>query len=74
MREQACQHDPLERAAGRFWLVLGLGGSDRAETEQSQSTTLELLLQTGGKPSTWLPPGELVEHSSNIKSNDDDSG
>ena len=32
------------------------------------------LLQTGGKPSTRLPPGELVEHSSNIESNDDDSG
>ena len=32
------------------------------------------LLEAGGKPSTWLPPGELVEHSSKIESNDDDSG
>ena len=32
------------------------------------------LLEAGGKPSTRLPPGELVEHSSNIESNDDDSG
>jgi len=36
------QHDPLECAAGRFWLVLGLGGSDRAETQQGRRTTLEL--------------------------------
>ena len=33
-----------ECAAGPYWLVLELGSSDRAETEQSQSTTLELLL------------------------------
>ena len=43
LRGKASQRDLLERAAGRLWLVLGLGGSDRAETEQSQRTTLELL-------------------------------
>ena len=26
-------------------------------------------LEAGGKPSTWLPPGRLVEHSTNL--NDD---
>ena len=36
------QHDPLECAAGRYWLVLGLRGSDRAETEQGRRATLEL--------------------------------
>ena len=38
----ASQHDPLERAVGRFWLLLGLGGLDRAETERSRRTALEL--------------------------------
>ena len=32
----------LECATRRFWLVLGLGGSDRAETEQGRRTTIEL--------------------------------
>ena len=27
---------------GRFWVVLGQGGSDRAETEQSWRASLEL--------------------------------
>ena len=36
------QHDSLECAAGLFWLILGLSGSDRAETEQVQRTTPEL--------------------------------
>ena len=36
------QHGPHECAAGRFWLVLGLAGSDRAETERSWRTTPEL--------------------------------
>ena len=37
-------HDALECecAVGRFWLVLGLGGSDQAETERGRRTTLEL--------------------------------
>ena len=36
------QNDALECAAGRFRLVLGLGGSDGAETEHSRRTALEL--------------------------------
>ena len=36
------QNFPLACAAGRFWLVLRLGGLDRAETEQGWRTVLEL--------------------------------
>ena len=37
------QNDALECAAGRFRLVLGLGGSDGAETEHSRRNAPEAL-------------------------------
>ena len=39
---QASQHNASERATGRFWVVLGQGGSDQAETGQRRRASLEL--------------------------------
>ena len=34
-----------------------------AHPPESQLADTASVLQTGGKPSTWFPPGELVEQS-----------
>jgi hypothetical protein len=62
-----------------------MGSSSNQGPEESQGgsnsqkiSPAKIKLEAGGKPSTWLPPGELVEHSSKnnpmmmIEDDDDD--
>ncbi len=41
----------------------GCQGTDSYRAPSRQITPAPVLLGAGGKPSTWLPPGRLVEHN-----------
>ena len=58
-----------EKEGRDFFLVVPLGAIKKTKTKLFFLRVFQIfcnvhLLEAGGKPSTWLPPGELVEQHS----------
>jgi hypothetical protein len=48
-------------------LRYGIRGPQRPVEKYSESKRMAFVLDAGGKPSTWSPPGELVEQPTQIE-------